>query len=134
MELVAILSQLGIPAIVAAIVTGAYALMTKRSEHTRPDLLSQGYSTFVKDLRTELAGLKEEAQTLRDEVSDLRLEISDLKRDRGVEHRKVVVLEEQVAWLLSKLSEEEIIEFHKRFSVAGPIVEAEGASEALGER
>ena len=101
------LSQLGLPAIVAAIVTGAFAVLSKKADHTRPDLLSEGYSTFVGDLRADLTKIRMEAAELKAQVEGLKSEVNGL--------------EYQVSWLLSRLPLQDLESFHKTFGFAKPL-------------
>lgn len=101
------ISQLGLPAIVAAMVTGAFAVLSRKADHTRPDLLSAGYSTFVEDLRKDLDHIRIAAAELGSQVENLKSEV------HGLEY--------QVSWLLSRLPLKDLDSFHKTFGFAKPL-------------
>ena len=94
-----LLSQLGVPALVAAVITGVFGYFIKKADFKRPDVISSSYAQLVDDLRHELVVVKEE-------VKQLKSEVISLKSDRVVEQKKVRWLERQVEWLLQHLPKE----------------------------
>lgn len=103
-----IVAQLGIPALVAALITGLFAVLTKKAENSRPDVISTSYAQLVEDLRHELVILKEE-------VRYLKTKIVELEADGMIEQNKVSFLEKQVEWLLQRLPKEFRDEYFSMF-------------------
>lgn len=112
-DFVALTAQLGVPALVATLITGIFAYKSKTTEHTRPDILSSSYAQLVEDLRHELVIIKEEVKMLKEKVTELQL-------DRDEEILKVTILQKQVDWLLQRLPAEYRKEYYERFGLAGP--------------
>ena len=88
-------------AIMAAAVTGWFAIAAKRAAAQSPETVAGGYSKLVGDMRQQ--------------VIELSKRVSDLEDDRVIDHAKIIQLERQVSWLLPKLSTTDRAEFHANF-------------------
>ena len=103
-----LLSQLGVPALVAAVITGVFGYFIKKADFKRPDVISSSYAQLVDDLRHELVVVREEVKYLKEKTVDI-------EADGRIEHMKVKTLERQVEWLLQRLPKEYRDEYFSMF-------------------
>lgn len=95
-------AALGIPTIVAAIVTGAFLWLRQRTENRSPNTIAGGYTQLVSDLRFEQGALRQ------------RIERLELRLLEGTE--RIEFLTKQVDWLLYRLPPQYIAEYQDIFN------------------
>lgn len=110
-----LLSSLGLPAIVAGIVAGAFGYLTKKSDHTRPDILSEGYGGLVGSLQDQIANMNARIAQLEDDRERDHETILQLKRDRTEQKVIISALHRRVIWMITKLSAQDKEDFLANF-------------------
>lgn len=96
------LATLGIPTIVAAVVTGTFLWLRQRTENSSPDTVAGGYTQLVSDLRLEQGSLRQRVENLERRLVEGSERIEKLTR--------------QVDWLLYRLPPQYIQDYQQVFN------------------